>query len=238
MNDLELTHVRNQTYFGAISVYEKGAIVFSGYSKISKKIFQNPSQDFFMIEKPIESRELKNPVNLRIPASFFKKLDTLEQSEIDHQKKLIRSTVKKSTPREICFESDLPVKSKVVSQFGSYRKLPTGYQYFHTGLDLRAWTGTPIYAMADGKVKLSQYFHVPGNAVIIDHGNHIFSKYFHLSELNVAEGTEIKKGTLIGKAGGTGRVEAPHLHWEITWRGIPMDPLAFLEKVPARFCGI
>jgi murein DD-endopeptidase MepM/ murein hydrolase activator NlpD len=83
--------------------------------------------------------------------------------------------------------------------------------------------------MAEGKVALSRHFHVPGNAVIIDHGNSIFSKYYHLSELSVKEGTSVLKGALIGKSGGTGRVEAPHLHWEITWRGIPMDPLSFLK---------
>ncbi len=188
-----------------------------------------------MTEKSIQSKPLDNPVSLRIPASFFRNLESLEQTEIDQQKNLIKSAIKESNPGDFCFESELPVQSKVVSQFASYRKLPTGYQYFHTGLDLRAWTGTPIQAMANGKVVLSRNFHVPGNAVIIDHGNSIFSKYYHLSELSVAEGSDVQKGTIIGKSGGTGRVEAPHLHWEITWRGVPMDPLAFL-KISRQIC--
>lgn len=154
------------------------------------------------------------------------------EDQIQLERELIRSTILKETPGEtLCFDTQLPVESVRTSKFGSYRRLPTGLQYFHTGLDLRARTGTPIYAMADGAVAIAQFMNVPGNAVILDHGNSIFSKYYHLSELLVSPGQKVKKGDLIGKAGDTGRVEAAHLHWEVSWKGVVTDPKVFLDTL-------
>src|SRR5690606_12376153 len=152
--------------------------------------------------------------------------------QIATERGLIKSALANDTPlKEFCFDVDRPIKSARVSKFGSFRRLPNGYKYFHTGLDLRARRPSPIYAMADGTVALAQKFVVPGNAVIIDHGNSIFSKYYHLSSILTNPNDTVKKGTMIGKSGNTGRVEAPHLHWEVTWKGIPTDPIAFLNTM-------
>lgn len=232
---MELSKISENKYFGVISIYEKDSVLFSGFGDIQKNLFSHPQQDFFMHEKRIENKPLINPVAVRIPASFFKTIETVGEVTIQDEKNLIKETIASSAPAPFCFEKQLPLNSKIVSQFGSYRKLATGMRYFHTGLDLRAWTGTTIQAMGEGQIVLARGFQVPGNAVYLNHGNNIFSKYFHMSALSVEEGQRIQKGQELGKSGATGRVEGPHLHWEVSWRGISTDPQEFVA-LSNKFC--
>lgn len=215
-----------------MNLYKNDQAVLTGFSKIKKSIFAHPSQTFARSITKVETRPLHNPSSIRIPANFFNELQKIEAAQIDQEKSLIKSSLLKENHfGPFCLETQYPIKSKEVSQFGSYRRLPTGVQYFHTGLDLRAAVGTNVYAMADGVVSISQKFVIPGGAVIIDHGNAIFSKYYHLSELLVKPGQKVRKGELIAKSGGTGRVEAPHLHWEVAWKGVVTDPKVFMKTV-------
>jgi len=101
--------------------------------------------------------------------------------------------------------------------------------YYHSGVDLRARTGTPIRAPASGKVLYSDFMVVPGNTVVIDHGEGILSRYMHLKNFHVSEGDSVKRGEVLGIAGDTGRVEAAHLHWEVVWKGRQTDPFNFME---------
>ena len=123
-----------------------------------------------------------------------------------------------------------PVQSIVVSKFGSPRTLPNGYSYFHTGLDLRARLGTKIRAAAQGFVKHRNHMIVPGNVLVLDHGQGLFSRYLHLNEFQVKEEEMVSAGALIGLAGATGRVEAAHLHWEVVWKHRRLDPLKFIKS--------
>jgi murein DD-endopeptidase MepM/ murein hydrolase activator NlpD len=75
----------------------------------------------------------------------------------------------------------------------------------HAGADLRATTGTPIYAANRGRVVLAKNLFYSGNAVFIDHGVGLYSTYLHLSEIKVAPGAMVERGQLIGLAGATGR---------------------------------
>ena len=71
---------------------------------------------------------------------------------------------------------------------------------------------------------LAEPLTVRGNAVIIDHGLGVHSGYYHLSEISVQEGQQVKKGDVVGKVGDTGLATGPHLHWEIRVNGINVDP--------------
>lgn len=227
----KLTKVNGQKHFGVVPLYKDATALISGMGQIRKSWITNPEQIVILKLIQVNTRELHNPSSIRIPANFFNELQKIEANQIDQEKNLIKTSLLKENTTNFCFETQMPMQSKQVSKFGSYRKLPTGMQYFHTGLDLRAAVGTPIYAMADGEISLAQKFVIPGNAVIIDHGNTIFSKYYHLSEIDVKPGQKIKRGELIGKSGGTGRVEAPHFHWEVAWKGYPTDPLIFIDTI-------
>ncbi len=99
----------------------------------------------------------------------------------------------------------------------------------HKGLDLRARTGAPIYAMADGKIIISTKMFYEGNFILIDHGQGIMSGYMHLSKRYVYKGNIVRARQQIGRAGATGAVTGAHLHLLLHIRGVPVDPLSLLS---------
>lgn len=109
------------------------------------------------------------------------------------------------------------------------RKYLKSRVHIHRGLDLRGYTGTPIYAMARGKVVIARKMHWEGYFTLIDHGKKVFSGYMHQSKILVKEGQWVKAGQYIGKVGATGAVTGAHLH--VSWyvAGIPVDPLGILS---------
>lgn len=114
---------------------------------------------------------------------------------------------------------------RISSVFGSQRILNGVPKSPHNGLDIAVPRGTPVKAMADGKVLLSaDNFFYAGNFIIIDHGLGLNSMYLHLNESLVNEGQIVKKGDIIGKVGTTGRSTGPHLHWSVQWYGKRIDP--------------
>ncbi len=117
------------------------------------------------------------------------------------------------------------------SRFGSRRSYNgSEYIYYHTGLDYCGQVGDPVYAAASGVVVFAGPLTVRGNATMIDHGDGVFSAYLHQSEILVSVGDHVEQGQLIGKVGNTGRVEGPHLHFEVLVGGVPVDPLEWLNQ--------
>jgi murein DD-endopeptidase MepM/ murein hydrolase activator NlpD len=90
----------------------------------------------------------------------------------------------------------------------------TGNRRFHAGQDLGAPSGTPIVAVADGRVVLANWHGGYGKAVVIEHNGRLQTLYGHMAEIFVQEGQEIKQGTVIGQVGSTGASTGPHLHFE------------------------
>ena len=128
----------------------------------------------------------------------------------------------------------LPVEGGVVtSRFGGDRIYNGGvWAAHHTGSDFRRAIGEPIIATADGRVVAADYFDIRGNVIIIDHGFGVFSQYAHQSKFLVGVGDLVRQGQEIGLAGGGGRSNGPHLHFEIVVNGIPVDPIAWLALNP------
>ncbi len=100
---------------------------------------------------------------------------------------------------------------------------------YHTGQDIAAPEGTPVYAPAAGVVILAEPLQVRGNAVIIDHGAGVTSNYWHLSEIAVKAGQTVARGEVIGKVGTTGLSTGAHLHWEMRIYGIPVNPVPWTQ---------
>ena len=98
---------------------------------------------------------------------------------------------------------------------------------FHYGQDIAVNTGAPIYAPADGIVKMARYMGGFGKSLKIDHGFGYTTFYAHLSKFNVRNGKRIKRGDLIGYSGNTGRSTGPHLHYEVHYYGKPQNPLDY-----------
>ncbi len=98
----------------------------------------------------------------------------------------------------------------------------------HKGIDLRSPYGTAIFALADGKVKLSGWKNGYGNCVVIDHGNGFETLYGHASSLCVTEGQEIKAGQQIAFVGSTGNSTGNHLHLEVHVGGSVVNPEPYI----------
>ncbi len=122
-----------------------------------------------------------------------------------------------------------PVEGEVTTGFGLRRVINGQRKSPHTGVDLRADEGTPVLACNCGRVALVDDLFFSGKSVILDHGEGLYSMYFHLSEIAVGEGDRIHTGNLLGRVGSTGRSTGPHLHWGIIIRGARVDPLSFLR---------
>lgn len=101
----------------------------------------------------------------------------------------------------------------------------------HVGVDLACNLGTPIFAAADGVVLNSGEFGSYGNMVLIDHGDGFASLYGHNSANVVHEGDRVKAGQLIARVGATGRATGPHLHFELRYNGVAVDPTAYLPSL-------
>jgi murein DD-endopeptidase MepM/ murein hydrolase activator NlpD len=121
-----------------------------------------------------------------------------------------------------------PVRGAVNSEYGSRQSPWNEGREFHSGIDIRAERGTPIYAPAAGTVIHAGAAQDYGTAVILDHGQEIRSLYGHLSKLSVQPGQRVVRGALIGYTGNTGRSSGPHLHYEIMVKGQAVNPRAYL----------
>ncbi|HEY0059359.1 MAG TPA: M23 family metallopeptidase [Flavisolibacter sp.] len=98
----------------------------------------------------------------------------------------------------------------------------------HAGLDFTAPQGTPIYATADGTVKVSSYSDRGyGNHVIINHGYGYETLYGHMVRIKARTGQRVKRGEIIGYVGSTGKSTGPHCHYEVHKNGQKLDPVYF-----------
>lgn len=123
-----------------------------------------------------------------------------------------------------------PVSGRLISSFGGRTDPFSGEGAMHTGVDLSAAWGTPVHAAADGIVVHASWGGQYGNIVIIDHGDSMQTWYAHLSSFAVVPGQEIRRGETLGRSGATGRVTAPHLHYEVRVGGTPVNPYKYLTS--------
>ena len=127
------------------------------------------------------------------------------------------------------FSMDKPLDGITSSEFGVKRYINNEPRNRHIGLDIANKEGTPITAPLDGKIILSDNFFYKGNVIYIDHGGGLVSSYSHLSYKEAKLNQRISKGDILGYVGSTGRVTGPHLHWEVYYLGIPINPEIFLN---------
>ncbi|MDP4094395.1 MAG: M23 family metallopeptidase [Bacillota bacterium] len=123
-----------------------------------------------------------------------------------------------------------PTSGRISSPFGGRPDPFNDSSRFHTGLDIAAPVGRNIVAAGSGTVITAGRTSVYGNTVIIDHGHGITTKYGHTSKILVKKGQKVKKGDIIARVGSTGRSTGPHLHFEVSINGTPVDPLKYLES--------
>ncbi|MGZ5254925.1 MAG: M23 family metallopeptidase [Flavitalea sp.] len=128
------------------------------------------------------------------------------------------------------------------------KRVASGYGYridpiykttrFHAGLDFTAPQGTPIYATANGTIKVAgNQGNGYGNHVVINHGYGYETLYGHMFRVKARGGQRVKRGEIIGYVGSTGKSTGPHCHYEVHKNGRPIDPVYFFynDLTPEQF---
>ena len=126
-----------------------------------------------------------------------------------------------------------PINNKDLTQlhtiFGLRMHPILGYVRPHNGLDFTAPKGSPVYATGDGVVMYTG-FSTYGNVIYLDHGFGFETRYAHLTKYIVEPGQFVKRGQVIGYVGNTGLSQAPHLHYEVHYKNVPINPINFFQR--------
>lgn len=106
--------------------------------------------------------------------------------------------------------------------------------HFHEGIDIKAFRGSPIFAVREGTVIYSsRRIKGYGNMIVIQHPDGMATVYAHNRKNLVSRGDQVAQGELIGYVGATGKATGPHLHFEIRKGELPEDPMKYLPPLPA-----
>lgn len=122
-----------------------------------------------------------------------------------------------------------PAEGEVSSNFGLRRIINGEQKNPHNGIDFAAPEGASVYAPNHGRVVFIDELFFSGKSLVIDHGIGLFTMYFHLSEILVDDGEDIKKGQVIAKVGKSGRATGPHLHWGMRLNGAKVNPISIVN---------
>lgn len=124
---------------------------------------------------------------------------------------------------------DWPVEGTILYPFGRERR-PSGATINWNGIGIGTAAGTPVRAVATGRVAIVQRLSTYGLTVILEHGDSHTSLYMQLGSTSVAQGQSVDKGQVIGTVGGGGTDRGPHLHFEIRQAGgLALDPASWLR---------
>jgi len=119
---------------------------------------------------------------------------------------------------------DWPAKGIISGVFGSQRILNGVASAPHFGVDIAGGEAAAIHAPAGGMVLLAEQFFLEGGYTLLDHGHGVFTGYMHQSAQLVKAGDAVARGQQIGNIGHTGRATGPHLHWQMNWFQVRLDP--------------
>lgn len=191
--------------------------------------------------------EGKHFLNVNVKAFNYKKEKlNVPKRKVDLSKKDLERVIREkeikkkiylNSAKYYMFDSafKIPLKSKITSVYGNQRLFNNKKKSQHLGNDLRAAVGVPIKANNRGRVVFTGDLFFSGNMVVIDHGLDLYTVYMHLSKVLVQEGTVVNQGDIVGKAGMTGRVSGPHLHWGVRLNGEWMDGFTLVNESKKQF---
>jgi murein DD-endopeptidase MepM/ murein hydrolase activator NlpD len=188
-------------------------------------------------EKKIIKVKLGNfkKILTKVPYKFSTLSKDLQEKVVEEKAPLAASLIEALTKpaQKLWTDFQYPLdKITITSPFG-YKRIYTNHTTTHTGVDLRAAIGTPVYAISDGEILWGEQkrLYLEGPTVVIDHGEGIVSKYLHLSKVIVKTGDTVKGGDIIGYSGAEGAdVTGAHLHFAIKVGDASVNPLQFINE--------
>jgi len=162
----------------------------------------------------------------------------LEQRSLAAMDQRLSTLTDKSTKLEAFFRdqkvllastpSIWPLRGYLSAGFGNRPDPFTGQRDFHPGLDISVPIGSKVHAPADGVVVSCGQQKGYGNAMVIDHGFGVVTRYGHMDGFNVRPGQRVKRGDVVGFSGNTGRSTAPHLHYEVWVNDQARNPIEYI----------
>ncbi|MGC4037982.1 MAG: M23 family metallopeptidase [Chitinophagaceae bacterium] len=186
------------------------------------------------LEKNLELAKIEGMTNYELTHSIIQSMNNLA-ARMTAQKASYTELGSLLKNKEIilaCTPAIQPVSNsdlkRIASGFG-YRIDPI-YKTtkMHPGIDFTAPQGTPIYATADGVIKMAGFSDGGyGNHVIINHGYGYETLYGHMVKVKARAGQKVKRGEVIGYVGSTGKSTGPHCHYEVHKNGQKIDPIYF-----------
>lgn len=201
---------------------------------IRMKKFRNDKMqlsDKFLNQKMLDFQPLPPELQGKSPLEIFGYVNG--QMRLANETAL-RELCRQSDPRQLWEGTFLRMKdASPMAQFGDkrtyiYDKRVIG-ESVHLGVDLASLANAPVEAANNGIVKYAGNLGIYGNAILLDHGQGIFSVYGHLSVINVQAGQRLKKGDVMGKTGATGLAAGDHLHFGLLVGGQFVNPVEWWD---------
>ncbi len=218
-----------------------------------KKIYFNPSKDSFkavigidlFIEPGIYNLDISingtilsrtvtvvkkaYPVQkLTLPKAMVE-LSPENEARVEREQRKMAAVWPNETGRLWAGDFINPREGKIVTKFGLRRVINKMPKSPHSGVDVEAEEGEEVHAPNNGIAVLIDEQFFSGKSLILDHGQGIYTMFFHLSKILVTPGQQVKKGDVIALVGSTGRSTGAHLHWGVRMQGARVDPLELIR---------
>jgi murein DD-endopeptidase MepM/ murein hydrolase activator NlpD len=155
-------------------------------------------------------------------------------SGLESRLRYVRRDVERREALAASTPSIWPAHGWLTGSFGTRSDPFTGESGYHQGLDISTDKGSSVFATADGVVESASYSGDYGNLIVLKHDFALVTRYGHLSGFAVKAGQHVKRGTVIGYVGATGRATGSHLHYEILANGKLINPLQLLTQPAQR----
>jgi murein DD-endopeptidase MepM/ murein hydrolase activator NlpD len=175
-----------------------------------------------VIKKEYEVQHLTLPKNMV-------ELSPRDEARAEREQRRMAAIWPKETNRSWTGDFINPLNGEIITPFGVRRIINNIPKSPHTGVDVRGKEGDKIVAPNDAVVALIDNQFFSGTSLVLNHGQGIYTMFFHLSKVLVKRGQAVKKGEAIALVGETGRATGPHLHWGVRVQGARVDPLELVH---------
>lgn len=171
----------------------------------------------------------KYPVQkLTLPKDMVE-LSPENEARVEREQKEVAAMWPNETERDWSGDFVNPRPGKIAGKFGLRRIINNIPKSPHSGVDVEAEEGDEVRAPNNGIAVKTDALFYSGNSIFLDHGQGIYTMFFHLSKILVTPGQSVKKGDVIGLVGATGRATGPHLHWGVRVQGARVDPVELIH---------
>jgi murein DD-endopeptidase MepM/ murein hydrolase activator NlpD len=202
-----------------------GIDLFTKPGAYNLDIFENGT----VLSRVVTVIKKKYPVQrLTLPKDMVE-LSPENEARVEREQKEIAALWPNETERDWHGDFVNPRPGKIVTKFGVRRILNKIPKSPHSGVDVEAEEGEEVRAPNNGIAVLTDTLFYSGNSIFLDHGQGIYTMFFHLSKILVQPGQAVKKGDVIGLVGSTGRSTGAHLHWGVRMQGARVDPLELIH---------